>query len=126
MSIKKIIYVAEDQPDLAEMVRLVLVSEPEYEPILFNNGLDVYRAVRKALPHLLVIDILLPELNGLAVTRLIKYDFDLKKLPILVMSSIIDPDIDHRARHVGADFFLPKPFEVPVLLDRVRRLLTRS
>lgn len=122
----KTVYIAEDQPDLGEMLVLILQAEGGIETRLFNNGLDVFREVRRSPPDLLVLDILLPQLNGLAVARLLKFHDDYRHVPILVMSSVIDPDINERVHRAGADAFLPKPFDVHRLLDKVHQLLARN
>lgn len=119
----KTVYIAEDQPDLGEMLLLILQAEGGMETTLFTNGLSVYREVRRKSPDLLILDILLPQLNGLAVSRLLKFHDDYRHVPILVMSSIIDADIEDRVKRSGADAFIPKPFEVPRLVQKVRQLL---
>jgi two-component system, cell cycle response regulator DivK len=119
----KRIYVAEDQRELADMLRVVLGGDRRFRVRIFGNGLDAYRATREQPPDLLVIDILLPYLNGLAVTRLLKFHEDFKGFPVLVMSSATDPDIEERARKAGADAFIAKPFEVPRLLQVIEGLL---
>lgn len=122
----KRIYIAEDQRDLAELIKMILSNDARYTTRVFPDGLKAYRAVREDPPDMLILDILLPHLNGLAIARLLKFHQDYRHIPVLVMSSIIDADIEQRARAAGADGFLAKPFEVHRLQGRVEELLALS
>jgi DNA-binding response OmpR family regulator len=119
----KRVYIAEDQRELAEMLRVILGKDSRFRLRMFSNGLEAYRATREQKPDLLVLDILLPYLNGLAVSRLLKFHDGFRDLPILIMSSIMDPDIEERVRQVGGDRFLAKPFEVPTLVSVIEKML---
>jgi len=116
------VYVAEDQPAQAELMKTILQTQQRYQLTFFNNGLDLYRKVQESPPDLLLLDILLPMLNGLAITRLLKFQDDLQHIPILILSSITDPDIQARALKAGADAFIAKPFEVAALVEQVGKL----
>ena len=117
------IYIAEDTPEDALLLEAVLEHEGTREIRFFDNGLELYRAVRRDPPNLLILDIILPGLGGLAITRLLKLHDHYRHLPILVSSSIIEADIRDQVRNAGADTFLPKPYD-PEQMDReVTRLL---
>jgi len=119
----KKIYVAEDQPLHAELVQAAFEGEANYQLFFFSDGLSAYQRVQETIPDLMILDIILPNLSGLAVTRLLKYHDHFSKIPILVVSSIIDPGIRDTALKAGADQFMPKPFQVKDLLDAVKKLL---
>ncbi|MBM3465295.1 MAG: response regulator [Armatimonadetes bacterium] len=119
----KRIYVAEDQPAQAELMETILSSQRKYSLNFFNNGLELYRRVQQEPPDMLILDIMMPMLSGLAIARLLKFHDDFSKIPVLIVSSITDPDIQARALRAGADAFLPKPFEVATLVENVNRLL---
>lgn len=121
-----VIYVAEDQPAQADLMHTILKTQKRYQITVFNNGLALYRRAQEDRPDLLILDIMLPVLNGLAITRLLKHHDDFRDIPVLVVSSITDPDIQTRVQHAGADAFLPKPFEVATLLEHVSHLLGES
>lgn len=116
------IYIAEDQPAQAELMETILGRQNRFTMTFFNNGLELYRRVQEDPPDVLLLDILLPVLNGLAITRLLKFHDDFSHIPVLVLSSITDPDIQARVMKAGADAFLPKPFEVSALVEQVNRL----
>jgi two-component system response regulator MprA len=120
------IYLAEDQPGVASLMTTILRAESGIETLWMKNGLEAYLEVTEAPPALLVADVLLPSLNGLALTRLLKGHDDFAAIPILVVSSVTDPTIRAQALEAGADGFLAKPFEVEAFAEEVRRLMRRS
>jgi len=119
------IYVTEDQPLHAELIQTAFEGEADYQLSFFSDGLSVYQKVQEAPPDMMIMDIILPNLSGLAVTRLLKFHDRYAKIPILVVSSIIDPNIRDNALKCGADDFLPKPFQIGDLIDRVKKLLAK-
>lgn len=113
---KKKIYIAEDDPMLADIINTLLCTKENYETSFFNDGLALYQEVQNAAPDLLVIDIILPSLSGYAISRLVKFCEATKHIPIIVTSSITDGDVQEKVARVGADRFLPKPFDFDELL----------
>lgn len=122
MTIRRL-YVADDDLGMRELVSLSLESLPDVELTVFDNGLDLLRAVHHAPPDLVVSDIMLPRIEGLAVARLLKFDELLRSIPFLVISSVIDRDIAQQVADVRADDFLRKPFRPAELRERVVKLL---
>lgn len=122
MSRKKI-YIAEDLPLQADLIRSALEPYEAYAPSLFRDGLEIYRRVLQERPDLLVLDIILPSLSGLAITRLLKFHDDYRNIPVLLISSITDPQIKEKCRNAGGDVFLPKPFDVSQLLELIEQFL---
>jgi len=117
------IYIAEDQPMQADLLRTILQQNPDYQVTFFNDGLKLFQHVQEAPPNLLVLDIIMPSLSGLAIARLLKFHEDYRHIPILVLSSIIDHDIEERSKKAGADVFLSKPLEINTFMDQVAALL---
>lgn len=120
------VYLAEDSPTQALRVRRILSSIPNLEVHTFGDGLDAYEAVQKSPPDLLLMDVIMPTLEGLAVSRLIKFQEGLKEVPILIFSSITEDDFQAVVASVGADAYLRKPFSSEDLLSAVERLLPSS
>lgn len=119
----KKIYVADDDPTISHLLRLCLEKLPDTEASFFDNGLDLYRAVQQSIPDAIVTDIILPGLDGLAIVRLLKFDEKYKSIPALVISSIIDPEIEEQVNMVRADGFMRKPFRSNDIREKVSRLL---
>ncbi len=119
----KRIYIADDDPQIRAIIRVSLSKMEDLEATFFDNGLELLQAVQESPPDALVTDIILPRLDGLAVCRLLKYDEQHAGLPVMVISSVIDADIEEQVRQAGADGFLRKPFRPQEIRDRVRALL---
>ena len=119
----KQIYVAEDSPTQALRVRRILTGLHDCQLTFFGDGLEIYQSCVKAPPDLLLLDLILPSLEGLAVCRLLKFSNDFKHIPVLVFSSITDEEIAAQSTAVGADAYLRKPFSNQALIDEVNRLL---
>lgn len=109
----KTIFVADDSP----VVQCVLAKALQgYRVVSFPDGLACYQEVLRNRPDVLVLDIIMPNLCGLSVANLLKIQEEYADLPILVVSSITEHDVERRAREAGADEFIAKPLP----LDRVR------
>lgn len=120
------LYIAEDQPLQVALLKAAFEAEKKYRTVFFSDGLELYLAVQESPPDMLLLDIIMPSLSGLAITRLLKYHDRFSQLPVLIMSSITETDIREKAARAGADFFLPKPFDMKELLQQVKRLITRD
>lgn len=118
----KRIYVADDDPQITDIIRVSLARLEGLESTFFDNGLELLQAVQDSPPDAILSDIILPRLDGLAVARLLKYDEQYRDIPLMVISSVIDTDIEEQVRKAGADGFLRKPFRPQELRERVREL----
>jgi DNA-binding response OmpR family regulator len=122
----KRVYVADDDPAILNVIRLTLAKMEGIEVSFFDNGLELYRAIQASPPDAIISDIILPKIEGLAVCRLVKFDENYRKIPLMIISSVIDPDIDDQVKKVRADDFLKKPFRPGDLRERLQALLDRE
>lgn len=120
---KKKIYIGEDQPVLVKLIKTALSKKGEYDPYFFPDGLELYRKLQEEPPYMLVLDIIMPSMTGLAIARLVKFHEHYSHIPVLMMSSITDKDIRDKVEKVGANAFLPKPFKVQDLIAEIDRLI---
>lgn len=120
----KVIYVAEDDPALTGLLQVLFKMHTQYKVSFLGDGLELYRKTLESPPDLLLLDILLPTLSGLAISRLLKFEEHYSHIPILIMSSVTDSDIREQIKHVGADIFIPKPFQPDLLLEFVEQQFT--
>lgn len=123
MSEKIQAYVVEDSPTQALGVKRALLQLTQIKVTIFQDGLEAYRAILQNKPDLLLMDLILPSLHGMALCRLIKFHLDYRHIPILVFSSITESDIAQQVKNAGADEFLAKPFDPAELLRRVQSML---
>lgn len=119
------VYVVEDSPTQALGVKRALLQLPNLKITIFHDGLEAYRAIQQKKPDILLMDLILPSLHGMALCRLLKYHLDYKHIPLLIFSSITESDIAEQAKRAGADVFLAKPFDPADLLDRVNGLIAK-
>jgi len=119
------VYVVEDSPTQALGVKRALLQLPNLKVTLFHDGLEAYRGIQKQKPDILLMDLILPSLHGLALCRLLKFHLDFQQVPLLIFSSITESDIAEQARQAGADEFLAKPFDPAILLQRVQAMIAR-
>ena len=122
MGTKKIL-VVEDEAHLAEGLKLNL-SLKGYDVEVAGDGVSALQKWKEWQPNLIVLDIMLPELDGLSVLRNIRRED--KRLPILILSARGDSDDKIKGFSYGVDDYLAKPFNLEEFLLRVERLLTRG
>jgi DNA-binding response OmpR family regulator len=123
LSEKRRILIVEDDRHIAEGLKLNL-SLQGYEAAIADNGTEGLRMWKEWNPDLIVLDIMLPGLDGLAVLRHIRLKDE--RLPVLILSAKGDPDDRIRGFSAGVDDYLAKPFNLAEFLLRIDRLLTRS
>ncbi|MDD3988292.1 MAG: response regulator, partial [Candidatus Omnitrophica bacterium] len=75
-------------------------------------------------PNLVLLDLMLPKINGFEICRMIKFDDKFKDLPIIILSALDKEDDRKKAMEGGADAYFLKPFDLEVLLEKINSLLT--
>lgn len=115
------ILVVDDSPDNLFLVESILAEEG-YESILVENGRDAIAYIEKSPPHLVLLDVMMPGMDGLEVTRIIRKNPVLPYIPILLITAYDGASVV-KGLDSGADDFIRKPVEVEELLARVRSLL---
>ncbi len=116
------ILVADDDPHLREVVRYTL-AQAGFEVLEARDGREALEKVRARPPNLLVLDLMMPELDGLEVCRAVRKEHP---FPIVFLSSR-DDELDRvLALELGGDDFVPKPFSPRELLARVKAVLRRT
>jgi CheY-like chemotaxis protein len=91
--------------------------------IMANNGREAVELAIRELPELIIMDVVMPEMNGLDALRQLKQAEATKAIPVIMMTGQADRKIREESASSGAADFLPKPFRPPQLLRAVRRLL---
>jgi DNA-binding response OmpR family regulator len=115
------ILVVEDNESIAHALRLVL-GRAGYDVTHFATGLDALRHVAEARPDAAIIDIHLPDINGLVLTQQLRDRLG-DATPLLVLSGDTSIQTINSLPHVGATYFLPKPVQANNLLDRLKEWL---
>ena len=118
----KLILVVEDQEDNRRILRDLLTNSG-YDVIEAINGLAGVSSAEAHRPDLILMDIQLPGIDGYEATRQIKTNPDLKKIPIIVVTSYALSGDDLKAFEAGCDAYVAKPFSPRVLLAKIREYL---
>ena len=119
------ILVVDDDARVLRSIRLVL-EEARFTVTTATNGPDALEQMRRDRPDLVVLDILMPEMDGIEVCRRVRADPFLVKLPILFLTAKGRPNDVATGLDAGGDDYLTKPFEVIELPARIRALLRRA
>jgi DNA-binding response OmpR family regulator len=120
---QKRILIIEDESHIAEGLKLNLTLQG-YEAAIAENGQAGLQRWKVWNPHLIILDIMLPGIDGLAVLRRIRLEDE--RLPVLILSAKGDADDKVKGFSCGVDDYLAKPFDLDEFLMRVERLIKRS
>jgi phosphate regulon transcriptional regulator PhoB len=119
------VLVVEDEPDIRQLIVHHLEREG-YRCRTVSTGPDALRAVRAATPDLVVLDLMLPEIDGLEVCRRLRADTATAALPIIMLTAKTDEVDRVVGLELGADDYVAKPFSPKELVARVRAVLRRA
>ncbi len=122
MKKKTEILVVEDSFTQALLIRHIL-EEADYRVGLAKNGLEALKYLKSRKPDLVVSDIIMPEMDGYEMCRHIKGDDTLKHIPVMLLTSLSDPEDVIRGLECGADNFITKPYKETFLLARIETIL---
>jgi two-component system, OmpR family, alkaline phosphatase synthesis response regulator PhoP len=122
---RETILVVDDEEDIQELVKLSLQREG-YEVLTVGTGAQALTVARSHQPALIVLDLLLPGLQGLDICRILKADQKTHAIPILILSAKSEESDIVTGLELGADDYITKPFSSKVLAARVRRVLRQG
>ena len=115
--------VVDDDEELVELITDVLEADGRFEVRTANNGFDAGMMVKEYKPDILVLDVMLPDINGRDVCERVRSDSTLDDVRIICISGMVEADKIDDLKKAGANDFLQKPFEVEELIERVCKLL---
>ena len=119
------ILVIEDDENIAELIR-VNIEKAGAKPVCVFSGEEGIRAIRETSPDLVLLDLMLPGLDGLDVCRLAKSDSDTKEIPIIMVTARGEESDIVTGLDLGADDYVTKPFSPRVLVARIRAVMRRK
>jgi excisionase family DNA binding protein len=109
----------DDDEELVELIRDVLESDGRFEVRVANNGFDAGMMVKEYHPDIIVLDVMLPDINGKEVCQRVRSDSALDDVKIICISGMVEQDKIEDLKESGANDFLQKPFEIETLIDRM-------
>ena len=122
--VKQKILVVDDEEDILELLKFNL-SREGYQVLCAVSGEQALRLVRSENPDLIMLDLMLPGIDGLEVTRRLKNDPDTKNLPIVMLTAKGEEADIVTGLELGADDYITKPFSPRILIARIRAVLRR-
>jgi excisionase family DNA binding protein len=115
--------VVDDDEELVELIKDALEGDGRFEVRVANNGFSAGMMVKEYRPDIIVLDIMLPDINGKDVCNLVRADSTLDDTKIICISGMVEQDKIQELKDSGANDFLQKPFEVETLVERMCKLL---
>jgi two-component system, OmpR family, alkaline phosphatase synthesis response regulator PhoP len=119
------VLVVEDEKDVAELIRYTL-SKEGYEVSLATNGAETLRQVRELRPDLVLLDLMIPQLNGWEVCRRLKQDQATRAIPVIMLTARVEEGDKVLGFEMGADDYVTKPFSPRELVARIKAVVRRS
>jgi excisionase family DNA binding protein len=115
--------IVDDDEELVELIRDVLAADGRFEVRVANNGFDAGMMVKEYHPDIIVLDVMLPDINGKEVCQRVRSDSALDDVKIICISGMVEQDKVKELKEAGANEFVQKPFEIEDLVDRMCQLL---
>lgn len=111
--------IVDDDPELVELIRDVLEADGRFEVRVANNGFDAGMMTKEYRPDIIVLDVMLPDINGKEVCQRVRSDSTMDDVKIICISGMVEQDKVADLKEAGADDFMQKPFEVEALVERI-------
>ncbi len=121
-SAKPVILVVEDDPDLRTILRMQLTCQ-DFVVREAVNGLEGFQSVQASAPDCVILDLMMPVLDGFGFLKRVRSLMDLVDMPILILTASEDERNKVRGYQYQADAYMSKPYDLDALTDEVRRLL---
>jgi DNA-binding response OmpR family regulator len=119
------ILVVDDEPDLVELIAYNL-SQQGHTVISAGNGVEAIELAKSRQPDLVVLDVMMPELNGIEVARRLRSQTETASLPIIMLTAKTDEVHEIEGLDAGADDYVTKPFSMQVLVARIEAMARRT
>jgi len=118
------IYILEDDDNIRELVLYTL--KPEFSAAGFSCPSDLWQAIKTEMPSLLLLDIMLPEEDGISILKQLKSSSRTRSLPVIMLTAKTGEYDRVKGLDIGADDYITKPFSVLELVSRIKAVLRRS
>ena len=118
----KKILIADDLSEVVELVRVILEGK-DYEIVDASNGKEALKKARLEKPDLVLLDIVMPKMDGLEVCRELKKDPQTQDIPVLMLTAKAQETDKEKGRKAGANYYITKPFSPSALLIKIEEIL---
>lgn len=120
------ILIVDDEEDIRELIAVNLLREESYQILQAEDGLEALRSAKKDRPDLIILDLMLPQMDGVKVFKELRDNALTARIPVIMLTARGRLEEKIEGLELGADDYLPKPFSPKELMLRVRNLLRRS
>lgn len=124
MSDKQTILVVDDEQDLLDLIEYNLKKEG-FDVLKAEDGKEGIKMARKHLPDLVLLDIMMPKMDGLEAVEVMRDDDDLKRIPIIFLTARGDEKTEVEGLNKGGDDYITKPISTTKLISRIKAVLRR-
>lgn len=118
----KKILIVDDEADIIEILQFVSEANG-YECITAMDGEEGLRLAKESNPDLIILDVMMPKINGYKISRLLKYDSKYKDIPIIMITARSQEEDKLIGEETGANEYITKPFKIDEVLDTIKRYL---
>jgi len=119
--------IADDNREFCELLKSHLQSQPDMEVVgVAYNGAEAMEIIKKSSPDVLILDIIMPHVDGIAVLERLANDDARNRPKVIMLTAFGQESITHRAAQLGADYYVLKPFNLDILANRIRQLTTEG
>lgn len=116
------ILIIDDEQDIVETLQFTLETDG-YECYTAFDGEEGLRLAKELHPDLIILDVMMPKMNGFKICRLLKYDNSYKNIPIFMLTARSQVEDISIGQETGANEYMTKPFELDYVLDKVKEYL---
>ncbi len=125
MADSKRILIIEDEKDIVNLLKIRLISRGYTDVICAYDGQEGLDLAHRQLPDLIILDLMLPKIDGYKVCRMLKFSDKYKHIPIIIYSARSQAEDKKLAQDCGADAYISKTLGHEVLLDKLQQLLSK-
>ena len=118
----KKVLIVDDEQDIVESLKFVLENEG-YDCYTAFNGEDGLKTAKEIIPNLIILDIMMPKMNGYKISRLLKFDNKYKDIPIIMLTARSQEEDKLIGEETGANEYITKPFDLDVVVEKVNQYL---
>jgi len=115
------ILIVEDNDDLRNFIELAL--RVDFDVTIAKNGVEAWEIIQKQIPDLVVSDIIMPEMDGFELCRLVKSTYETSHIPLILLTALSSKAEQLQGLGLGADDYLTKPFDISLLMQRIKSII---
>lgn len=121
----KTILIVEDDANLSELVKIRLQNNG-FNVIDASDGLQMLKKIRKVKPDLIILDVMLPKIDGYKLCGLLKNYDPYRDIPVIIFTARSGMEERNLTQQMGGDAYIAKPFDAKVLIDKINELLAKK